>query len=583
MPKKYFLTFFLLFSFWTVAQAQILTEIEATPSVLSEPEARILITEVNFKNSQADWVELYYESPSGRGLNLAGISFADDSKFKTVAGFTAQSGQYLLLTFKNAMADKPPYLYTSRSGLTGTTEQFIVYDKNGKVLDAVCWTSSTPTTDEITDMMELYGLYGWHSADTSGCIKSESVKNNMSIARIGFTDTNSASDWEITENMTPGAANGTGKENESTSSSQNAPNTTETVNETSATAEDAITDTENPFAGIETGTAQADNAIETGTSASVQTPGPITQAAAIKTAAKNAATTSTAAKKTTAKTSTAKKTKSSITKAVYANGDLSEEVKISEILPNPKGDDAENEWIEITNTGEEDVNLGNWSLDKGEGSAKPFIISDQTIIAAGTSLLFGIKESKISLTNKGGTVRLVDFEGTVINEVIYEQAPEDQSYGLIAVTLEDGTQSPEWIWSKDTTPGEPSPPHKEITAIITQEPQFEEKYFFQVKTASNETETVYFTEELIPAPLAKATLLKGTNLKMLLRESDGESFFLVRYEILSPPAEEQNGNLYTTSIIGSLVTAAGSAIYFLRKKIPWPSLRQIPLSKQADK
>lgn len=600
------LLFFLLF---TRAQALTLSEAEATPSVLSEPEARLLITEVNFKNTQTDWVELYYESPSGRSLNLSGISFADDSKFKTVANFTAQSGQYLLLTFKSTTPDASPYLYTTRTGLTGTTEQFIVYDKNGKVLDAVCWTSSNPTTDEITDMMELFGLSGWHSADTSGCIKSDLVKNNMSISRIGFTDTNTAGDWKITENLTPGATNAGGATDETaieTTTPEVAPaQETNTATENTSSAD---TDAEDLSTTTDAIIAQPDNATAEGTNASTQTPGPIAQAAALKSAAQNTSNTNTSTKKsstktTAAKTTAAKKT-ATATKPVYKDGDISEEITISEIFPNPKGSDAENEWIEITNTGETDINLGNWSLDKGENSTKPFIISDETTIAAGTSVLFGIKDSKLSLANKGGTVRLLDYEGTLVNEVTYDESPEDQAYGLIAVTLEDGTQSSRWLWSNDKTPAEPNPKYKEMTAIIEQEPQFEEKYYFTVTggtaktgditstaediatdamTTRSTTQTIYFTEDLIPAPLAKATLLKGTNLKMLLRLSaEGEST-LVKYEIITPPPAEQNENLYTTGIAGSLITAAGSAIYFLRKKIPWTLFSRLSLSKQADK
>ena len=391
MCKKIIWAFILPFAFYPLAQAQIIAEIEATPSVLSEPEARLIITEINFKNSDADWVELYYESPSGRSLNLKGISFADDSAFKTVTDFTVGSGHYILLTFKNTMADKPPFLYTNRSGLTGTTEQFMIYDRNGKVLDAVCWTSSSPTTDEIKDVVELYEKNGWISAETSSCIKSESVKNNESVARKGFTDTGSAADWAVTENLTPGAVNEVAEEapeataaastitQETSAVTQNEPLLSSPAEEISPPADAPPEETSLPdgssISPALTQAQQINSQNQSGNPAKTTT----------------TKTTKTVAKKTTSKTSSTK-TKTKSTKALYKNGDLSDQVIISEIFPNPKGTDTKKEWVEMTNMGETDINLGNWTLDKGEGSTKPYVFPDDAVIGAGMTLLLTIQE-----------------------------------------------------------------------------------------------------------------------------------------------------------------------------------------------
>ncbi len=548
--------------------AQSLTENEASPSVMAEPEAKLIITEVNFKNSQADWAEIYYESPSQSSLNLNGISFADDGKFKTLSDFTVQSGQYLLLTFKSTAADKPPYLYTARSGLTGTTEQLIIYDSNGKILDAVCWTSSTPTSDEIKDMLELYQNNGWHTADSSSCIKSESVKNNESVARSTLEDTDSAADWIITENITPGAANTAAVENPD---SQNTDTAAAFEDRTDISADGSTTNT-NPEAVI---IPTVEDSLSTDNNSSTAGQNQPQQKNTADTAQKN--TSSPKAKTTTTGKSTAKKnttpkksstTKQSSNKTAYKNGDLSDDIIISELMPNPVQDDTKNEWIELANTGEKSVNLGNWTLDDGENGSKPYYFSDKTVIAGGGTLLIGINESKISLANKEDMVRMFDFNSQLKDEIAYQEAPEGQSYGLINVTAEDNTTSPQWFWIKVPTPEQPNPQYDDINAEVTTEPQFDQLYSFQVKTSDAKTINVYFTEDLIPGPLAKATLLKGTKLKLLLQKNAEDNYNLIRYDITAPGSENQNGDLFIPGLIGSFATAGGSAIYFLRKKIP---------------
>jgi|GEM_PF-1388309 len=567
----------------TAFSAEAITENEATPDILSEPEAILLITEVNFKNSEADWAEIYYESPSGKSLNLKGISFIDDNLFKVMTNFEAKSGQYMLVTFKSATTDKYPYIYSSRTGLTGTTEQLIMRDPNGKVIDAICWTSSNPTTDEIGDMVDLYGQKGWHAADTAKCLKSESVKNNQSIIRNGFTDTNSATDWTITEEITPGAANPNPETPSGTTSNQTgattntqttSANPTEIVTTTSENNTTAQTPTEenSDLPGTtDTNPETIDQQSETDENT---IPGPITQAIKLadKAATAKSATSKTTSSKTTSKAASKKSTSTSKT-AVYSNGDLSDKLIITEIMPNPEGSDTKNEWIEITNTGETPLNLGNWTLDDGENGSKPYTFPDTTEIAAGTSLSLNITETKISLGNTEDMVRLADPDGTIISEISYEEAPSGQSYSLIKTTNEDGEISSDWAWTGTPTPGTPNPIRTKISAEVTAEPVFGEKYYFTVKTATAPETIIGFSEKEIQAPLAKATLLKGTKLSLVLEGTpDKEGYKLISYEIVTPPSEPAQPGLIVPGIIGSFVTAAGSTVYFLRKKIPWQFL-----------
>ena len=65
-------------------------------------------------------------------------------------------------------------------------------------------------------------------------------------------------------------------------------------------------------------------------------------------------------------------------------------IKINEFLPNPEGDDATFEWVELYNTSSVDVDLSGWSLQWGTSSyGNSFVIPEGTISANGYILIGG--------------------------------------------------------------------------------------------------------------------------------------------------------------------------------------------------
>lgn len=487
---------------WRFVQAQPLNELEATPSVLSEPSSTLLITEISFKNREADWVAMRYDSPSGKPVNLKGISFADDNIIKTLEQeFIISSGQELLLTFKSNEPDAMPYLSTGQSGLTGTTEQFIVYDQDGSVIDAVCWTSNKPTEAEKKDQMELFEQSGWHSPDVESCLSSDDVKINESIKRHALQDTNTRQDWEQPPTPSP-----------------------------------------SPEPGLQTMTLPPEE-LDAPPVRSVSLPVTETK---IKQASSH--------------------------KNSYRNGDLSADIFLSEVLPNPDGSDSGKEWIELTNSGTTTVNLGNWQLDDGEGGSKPYTIPDTLTLAGGTAVHIESAESKLSLGNKEDQIRLFTFQNKLIDEVLYEEAPSGQSYSRINVTREDGTTSSEWLWVDDPTPGTLNPAFREFTAEIISEPRFDQHYSFDIIDQNEQEHTIIFDEALIAGPLAKATFTPGSILSLTIEPNEQK---LMRFEVLTP-APEQNAlpPLLLSSVLGSIALVGGAAFFLVHKKIPWQESRK---------
>lgn len=121
-------------------------------------------------------------------------------------------------------------------------------------------------------------------------------------------------------------------------------------------------------------------------------------------------------------------------------GQTSTDVRLSELLPNPEGSDATDEWIAIDNVGTGEVNLAGWVLR--DGSREHTI--EGTTIGGGEELVFGIDVTSVSLNNSGETIELVDPFGAVIDSTTYDAAES----GLAWARFDDG-----WAWTDELTPG----------------------------------------------------------------------------------------------------------------------------------
>ncbi len=134
-------------------------------------------------------------------------------------------------------------------------------------------------------------------------------------------------------------------------------------------------------------------------------------------------------------------------------GDLqasASDIKINEFLPNPIGDvDDSDEFIELINTGVDEVDIGGLKLDDAAGGSTPFAIPTGTKLAAGAVAAFFSSQTHIGLNNSGGdSVRILDSAGTtVLFSVTYPTPKEGKSYSRVA---DDN------FTENDPTPGQPN-------------------------------------------------------------------------------------------------------------------------------
>lgn len=114
-------------------------------------------------------------------------------------------------------------------------------------------------------------------------------------------------------------------------------------------------------------------------------------------------------------------------------------IKLSELMPNPAGDDADGEWIELYNGGDKEIDLAALSLS--DASGKIYAIPKNTIISAKSYKVFYRKQTGIVLNNDQDAIDLKDSSGKKIDNVSYIDGGDGKSYSR--------TNSG-WQWSSPT-------------------------------------------------------------------------------------------------------------------------------------
>ena len=124
---------------------------------------------------------------------------------------------------------------------------------------------------------------------------------------------------------------------------------------------------------------------------------------------------------------------------VGAGLSLNADIIISELLPNPDGEDS-GEFIELKNNSAGQANISGWLLKVGE---KNYALPENTIIAADGFLTFYKAATKLNLVNTAGKVELLNKDKTTVDLVKYEKPVSGKSYAFI---------DNQWRWA-DPSPG----------------------------------------------------------------------------------------------------------------------------------
>jgi len=103
-------------------------------------------------------------------------------------------------------------------------------------------------------------------------------------------------------------------------------------------------------------------------------------------------------------------------------------VVINEWLPNPRGADAEGEWVELVNLGTTTENLSGWAISASGGKK----VSLSIVLNPGEYKVFRRVDTKLTLKNSGETLVLRDAQGKTVSVSAYKgSAFEGKSYARL--------------------------------------------------------------------------------------------------------------------------------------------------------
>lgn len=430
----------------------------------------IILSEFSFNNTINDYIELTVLDDGNHGLGQIMTDYgitSIDATVKKIPNSTVKTGDKL------RFSDIP--------NLTATTDQLVLTHLDEHI-DAVCWTSTTPTDQEKADFAKLTSHGSWNGT-IENCLSSTGLEKNSSFRRNSSSDTNSSADWSLlsaTTIMQPPTPQ---------------PTTTTTSSAIVATNEIIVNEFLPDPEGSDDGNewielkntsdhtvSLADWQIDDEDGGSKPyTIGNITIGAESFLLLKNDKTnitlnnsidsvrlidptgtvyetvpyTKIAANQSWSRTtsSTWKLTKTltpgeeNVTEEPVPDTALIPDptapqatdsttlpatdppVVISEILPNPTGTDSRKEWIEIHNKTAADISLAGWRITNATG--KTFLFPSDTIIPANEFITISDQESKISLKNSGDQITILNPLLQIQNEVTYEDAPENTSFSQI--------------------------------------------------------------------------------------------------------------------------------------------------------
>ena len=120
-------------------------------------------------------------------------------------------------------------------------------------------------------------------------------------------------------------------------------------------------------------------------------------------------------------------------------------LKITELMPNAVGSDEGNEFIEIFNPNEVDINLSNYIFYVGDNYSHAYLFPSETILKANEYVKFSNDEIDFTLVNTTSSVSLFGIDNILIDKTIAYLNPQDgMSWALI-----DGA----WQYTNQPTPG----------------------------------------------------------------------------------------------------------------------------------
>lgn len=197
---------------------------------------------------------------------------------------------------------------------------------------------------------------------------------------------------------------------------------------------------------------------------------------------------------------------------------------INEWLPNPAGNDAQSEWVELFNSGSStvltagnaSVNLDGWII-KTSGTSK---FNLKGTIGAGEYLVLKRTDTKLVLKNTDEKLFLYDMAGKLVDESGFlGSAPEGKSFSRIGYNPEGLAQ--QFVWAEPTPGAANKATANNLITINNQYP---------LNTPLNQN---LDTMEFVGLALGAAVVLAAIVMFVLKRNENLSKLFFARDEEIS--------------------------------------------------
>lgn len=189
------------------------------------------------------------------------------------------------------------------------------------------------------------------------------------------------------------------------------------------------------------------------------------------------------------------------------------QIVISEVFPNPNGTDKGKEWIELSNNSNKSITITNWKIAIGQ---KIYSLRNTTFQPFSTYIF----ENLTSIPNQNTEIFLLDNQNQVRDKINFPKAMENQSYTKIKIN-----SNYEWLWNPPTKNKQNITAEKK-TYLITSEAEIGKEYYFKAKDINTSEELSILFKEPFDFKNIKNSLKKGSHYEITHYQEKGEIYLL---------------------------------------------------------
>jgi len=218
-------------------------------------------------------------------------------------------------------------------------------------------------------------------------------------------------------------------------------------------------------------------------------------------------------------------------KTVFANN-LSKSLIITEVFPNPKGNDKNNEWIEIYNPTSQSIDLKDYTISSSSDKTK---IKEKTIIENRQLLVLPDKIIP-TLKNTSEKLTILSPENFEIDKIEYSESKENLSLSRIN-TLENNKIIQKIYWT-DTSPGSKNPQFEKAYIKLKSGILIEKTPYIIAKKSDNKIVKILLDENKLNLTFLNKIIVPNLETSMTFKRINDENYELIDFTIINPEIQK---------------------------------------------